>query len=97
MSDKLESFLFIRENCEQAAALKCCSVGRGIPCRILSSDGPYLHLRVQIQHGAKLEGEILLPHSSVLLILRDVPDKMLGFAAEVEVQQAQHPAAHPSA
>jgi hypothetical protein len=52
-----------------------------IRCRILSDDGPYLH--IQVECGADTPdaflGEMQIPHHAVALVFRDVPDKTLGF------------------
>jgi hypothetical protein len=53
-----------------------------MPCQVLDSASPY-YLRLKVALSPQDEHvcytEILLPHTAVLLILIDAPEKKLGF------------------
>ena len=55
------------------------SGSRFLQCRLISSEGPYLHVEVRFLSDTSVTGEILIPHNVVSLVITNASDKTLGF------------------
>ena len=49
-----------------------------LPCRLISSDGPYLHVEASLQDNS-CAGELLIPHHCILFVATNAQGKTLGF------------------
>ena len=54
--------------------------GNVLPCKIKTTDGPYLYLESELPDpGNPCRGEVLIPHSYVLLVATGEVNRPLGF------------------
>jgi len=82
MANNLKSVLVLQPAWEKLPALKpFLNEQKLMACEVLGSEAPfYLRLKVALPYEGKIYyTEILLPHSAVLMILIDAPQKTLGF------------------
>jgi hypothetical protein len=83
MAHDLQSILVLQPGYDEISALKLfLDQEKLLPCQVLDSESPY-YFRLKVALLPKDEDvcytEILLPHSAVLFILIDAPEKKLGF------------------
>lgn len=52
---------------------------RLLPCKLISTEGYYLHVEVAVKDSPGNFGELLIPHHCVELVLTGMQDKTLGF------------------